>query len=398
MPTFTATLGKLDGLSPQEAVGKIANHLRVIQEQLEYRLSCLDSSNITEINMLDTAVYDEEGKSVSKVLADQAGNIAALQFGETLIVSTVRDNIGRISRVEQTADGLKSTVLEQGQSISQIEQTSDQVSVTVTALAGKYSTTLGITSSGVIIKNNGTEDAVKIDGSQIEANTVKTSALHLYGDLTVYTADTGGSVGGYLGYTSSAQDGSAAIHMKSPGAFGTPGVGEVSVTDNGARMSFVYGGYHNQAYIAQNLFGIEINGSSYSFGSGGLVPTTGMSLGDATHLWSAVYAANGTIQPSDRRVKRDISYDLSRYDRLWEQLRPCSGQYIDSDTGTHLFLIAQDVEDAMQRSGLSGHDFGGLVKDADGDDVRYALRYAEFIPLCIRRIQRLEEMVERIGT
>ncbi len=36
MPVFTQSLQKIDGIDPQEAIKKMANHIRYIQEQLEY--------------------------------------------------------------------------------------------------------------------------------------------------------------------------------------------------------------------------------------------------------------------------------------------------------------------------------------------------------------------------
>lgn len=68
---FNTQLRKLDFSNPQEALKEMANHIRYIQEQLEYTLMNLDSTNITEIDAKDTVIssggtaVDLSGTSVS---------------------------------------------------------------------------------------------------------------------------------------------------------------------------------------------------------------------------------------------------------------------------------------------------------------------------------------------
>ena len=53
-------LSDLSGKSPEEAVRIIENYLRANQEQLEYILTHLDSSNIIEIDLSKTTIYKGE--------------------------------------------------------------------------------------------------------------------------------------------------------------------------------------------------------------------------------------------------------------------------------------------------------------------------------------------------
>ena len=53
-------LGDLSGKNPQEALKMIENYLRVNQEQLEYILTHLDSSNIIEIDITKTNIFKGE--------------------------------------------------------------------------------------------------------------------------------------------------------------------------------------------------------------------------------------------------------------------------------------------------------------------------------------------------
>ena len=86
-------------------------------------------------------------------------------------------------------------------------------------------------------------------------------------------------------------------------------------------------------------------------------------------------------------------------------LRPVSFRLRKGQSGrTHLGLIAQDVEAAMEAAGLTGIDFAGLIKsprlDGEGKEMDglydYALRYGEFTALCIEQIQRLKGRVEEL--
>ncbi len=53
-------LGDLSGKKPQEALKMIENYLRANQEQLEYILTHLDSSNIIEIDISKTKLFKGE--------------------------------------------------------------------------------------------------------------------------------------------------------------------------------------------------------------------------------------------------------------------------------------------------------------------------------------------------
>ena len=60
-------------------------------------------------------------------------------------------------------------------------------------------------------------------------------------------------------------------------------------------------------------------------------------------------------------------------------------------------LFAQDVEQALRDSGLTGQDFAAFVKTPRKDgSADYGLRYEELITLCIRQIQRLQTRVRKL--
>ncbi len=61
MPVFTKQLGNINYSNPQEALHAFANHIRYLQEQLEWQLSNLDSSNINEIDTSQTNISSSTG-------------------------------------------------------------------------------------------------------------------------------------------------------------------------------------------------------------------------------------------------------------------------------------------------------------------------------------------------
>lgn len=231
-----------------------------------------------------------------------------------------------------------------------------------------------------------------LDGSMILTDSIYASAIHLGGDLTIYSTQAGNVVGGYMGYTTSNLDGTPGMHMQR-------GQGEVAVTTNGARMT--YGGASNSIYITNGTAGVFANGVEYQFSATGFYAYNEPDLGSQYALWGQIYSTNSAISTSDRNRKTDIQYEFDeRYEKLWNLLKPCTGKFTDGTSGrTHMFLISQDVEEAIEEAGLTSLDFAAFIKSPIEEqgrikEYRYALRYEEFIPLIIHRLQKLEAELE----
>lgn len=119
---------------------------------------------------------------------------------------------------------------------------------------------------------------------------------------------------------------------------------------------------------------------------------------------NGIYAAEELTISSDRRMKHSIDYDLSSYEDFFMNLKPTRFMYNHGESGRlHTGFIAQDVESALNSSGLTKSDFAGLVITPveevmkDGiEDYKYRLRYGEFISLNTYMIQRLYHRVEEI--
>lgn len=140
---------------------------------------------------------------------------------------------------------------------------------------------------------------------------------------------------------------------------------------------------------------------------GDVVPSGGLryALGSNAYKWTDLYCANGEIITSDRTAKKEINYELDMYSDLFDQLSPCSYQLIGGESGrTHLGMISQEIETAMEVCGISDMDFAAFIKSPKRDEngaiiegeYDYALRYTEFIPLLIWQVQKLKARVSEL--
>ena len=117
-----------------------------------------------------------------------------------------------------------------------------------------------------------------------------------------------------------------------------------------------------------------------------------------------IHATEAISIGSDRRLKKDIDYDLSKFKDFFCHLKPSSYQYKHGTSGRiHTGFIAQDVENALEKAGLSRQDFAGLTVEPveevieDGiSDYRYSLRYEEFVSLNTYMIQELNRKVKEL--
>lgn len=279
------------------------------------------------------------------------------------------------------------------------------------ATAGDNQSTIKILSDGVEIDSQ-VVTFRKIVADSVRAEDINGSLtsdqINLYGDMLVYVDGTLKERGGHIGYTNG-DIGGAGIHL-----INTDETAEVVVTDIGARMCYEdRNTLRNSVYVTDDRVVMEVGGNRVTLDdNGGFVPLNPMSLGYSNSPWQVLYAEQGVIggmatelmyaaspsaEISDAKKKTNISYDLSRYSKLLDALRPACYNLVDGTSGrTHLGLIAQDVEKALADNGISTTDFGGLVMlpQEDGNGYDYYLRYSEFLPLLLAEVQKLKKEVE----
>lgn len=163
--------------------------------------------------------------------------------------------------------------------------------------------------------------------------------------------------------------------------------------------------------------------------NGNITPVTDntYSLGQSGLRWSSVWAANGTIQTSDERTKKEITNSPLGLDFI-DALRPVSykfkvgsnkvirqvyrdaeGNEVDANAEganpaeiiteeiagerTHYGLLAQEVKAALPE----GTDFGGwILTDKNDPNSEQGLRYEEFISPLIKAVQELSARVKAL--
>lgn len=116
-------------------------------------------------------------------------------------------------------------------------------------------------------------------------------------------------------------------------------------------------------------------------------------LGNSNLRWQNIYSRNGVVQTSDKAIKKDINYDISIYESLFDDLKPVSYKFKDDEKNEiHFGLIAQDVEDSLNKNHVLSNDYALLFKNQNGNE-NYGLRYNELHALEIYEIQKLKEKI-----
>lgn len=120
----------------------------------------------------------------------------------------------------------------------------------------------------------------------------------------------------------------------------------------------------------------------------------GYTLGTATHRWSVVWAATGTISTSDPRLKRFIDDEMmmaAAY-RAVLSLNILPFQWLDAisekgdDARIHIGVNAQDVLDAFAAEGLDAHRFALFCEDPEVEIIEIVT------PVEIPEVEAIEKM------
>ena len=114
-----------------------------------------------------------------------------------------------------------------------------------------------------------------------------------------------------------------------------------------------------------------------------------------TGTWSG--SSSGSIV-SDATKKNHIEGIDERYDNLFDYLIPKRFQYNDGTSNRyHTGFIAQDVQKAIEESGLTEKDFAALCTFSSGENESFmGLRYEEFIAINTRQIQLLKSRIAEL--
>lgn len=320
------------------------------------------------------------------------------------------------------------------QTRSEISKTAEEINLKVSGLEDDY-TELSVTLDGVTIKDASGQTLIKgssIDTSTIKANSITADKLNLTGEITfgdlstalqndindAYSMAEGAqdSVSGwtYRGTTyidgsrimtgtvtaSTIQGGEVELLDQSEDVRGSITIQDSNVSDDAIRLEAQGGlglaSVDGNVWIEAESGYIRLQPSTEVLCGGDFLPTPDdrKTLGWSANRWTDVYATNGTIQTSDQRQKRDISYDLSRYSGVFDRLKPCSYRFLDGER-IHTGFVAQDLLQAMKAEGVPDTDFAAFIRGKDKGET-LGIRYTELIALLVDQVQKLKAEINAL--
>lgn len=355
---------------------KITKTATQIRLEVANDLEGLSASITVELDKITQLVEDTTNglrseftvalNGITARVSDAEGNIGQLQLTATLLQSQITDAVGNMSYLRQTVDSITLGVVN-GQEQSTISLYKNGIAVA----------SQNITFNGMVTFNdlNGSHGTV-INGSAINTGTLRLDTL--YGN-TIYLRD---------GY------GNIATEFRITGA--ATAANAFDLWARGVRLN-TYGG---DIYLKASTGYVTLSGASGVTCTNNFYPNAAgrYSCGTAYFPWSAVYATTGQISSSDREMKDGIDYDMSRYEALFDRLRPCSFLRKDGTSGRrHHGLIAQDVAAALEEAGITTMDFAGYCawENEDGGS-GCGLRYEELIAMLIYKVQKQERDIEKL--
>lgn len=398
-------LPDMGGIDDRKERQQILNYLAMLDEKLRYMFQNIDPEENYTPSAFQNYIKTEKG-------------LTSLQVEQGKISSLVSDLEGNFSLLEQTVNGISSTVADMEGNISIIEQEADKINWIV-ARGGSASSFMLTSRMAKLISDEieiygpvtfndlSTGGRSEINGDNITTGQILADYIALGGLMTVYEDSYNTKYeGGYIGY-GRGDDGEGRTY----GIMMTDAT-ESSLfiaTDRGARMTNGNSAVYCTSYDVVFTTGIDYYVTDLNFYCG----TDGVSrLGTSSRLWREVYAEVGTINTSDRRKKNSITYDLTKYEKFFLELKPTPYKMNNGTSNRlHIGFIAQDIEENLAANGLTSLDFAGFIKSPEYSEVtrsgvplegaeivdyRYALRYGEFVALNTYMIQQLYKRIEAL--
>lgn len=423
----------------ERKVQVIQDYLYQLLEALRYAMSNLDTRNFNQTawnkfldgygSGLTDPIYkqisDAEGnltklevtaKGLQMQITNNAGDIHNLSVTAGELTSQIANNAGDISTLKQTAQSLSSTISNAQGDISTLRQTANSLTSQISSANGNISV-LQQTANNLSVSISNAQN--NIYNLQLTANGLSSTVADTQGrvsiveqtvnGLTIYNPYTGQTQinGGMIETSQMRLDrllGNSVFLMTPSGEIAA----EIRTTGaSTARTSFDLwaravriNSNEGDLYLHSDMAFVTLAGAQGNTCIGNFYPNQGgmYSCGVGWSPWSDIYANNSMIQTSDREAKEDIVYGLTRYDALFDTLRPVSFRFRDGTSGrTHLGLISQDVEAALEAAGLTDVEFAGFVRSAEPEGkVRYGLRYGEFVAMLIEQVQALKARVSAL--
>lgn len=336
---------------------------------------------------------------ISSTVSDQSGNIAKLSTKVDEISGTV-ENAATKSYVDQKADGVVTTITAKGyQTASQVDsaitskgyQTSSQVQTTVShtleSWKVSYTDIDGLSSYMSFSNNYGTGTLTLGGSSSSIVMGGSSSSISLCGGYgTIYASGGGVLMGGSRTYTTYSS--SSMVMMCGSGSAILYDTGKLLVSD-----------------LVESSRQVNSQGAYMNTNIGPRVKD-GASCGSSSYRWSAVYAKNGTIQSSSRKVKENIEPEAEEKAARLLDVEVVKFDYMEKFMAENrkgwYGVIAEDVHDAFPDAVLDW-DVTGEVDELTGEPVEVypGINYSAFVPhlikLCQMQQRQIDALTERVA-
>lgn len=391
-----------EGKDTQEQINGVYDYLFVLLEQLRYTLFNLDGSNINQnalsefIKNISEPIYakiEDTDKNVNELsitakglagrISDAEGNITQLGVTAQGLQASISSLDGSVTNLTADVNGLRTQVsgkIDGTAAQTLIDQNLNQI--TLAATSGSNGTVFALNKNGVQIASTGTIDlhvkAVNIDGTL--------TATKLRGGSISIVDDDNNECGTIQTTYASSSDYKLDISSSAMELF----------TEDGSL--FIASGWdRSNKYHAS----IEVDGNSEEVQiKGDVIPNSDAlyNLGSRNFVWDAIYCSTNELNGSDRNIKNSIEALPEKYVRMFDLVEPRRYRLNSGTSGRfHTGFIAQEVEAAMQKCGITSQEFAGwaAAKREDGSET-YFLRYSEFIPILWAKVREQEERLKRL--
>lgn len=391
-----------EGKDTQEQINGVYDYLFVLLEQLRYTLFNLDGSNINQ-NALSEFIKNISEPIYAKI-ADTDKNVNELSITANGLAARIGDAEGNITQLQATAQGLSASISNLNGSVTNLTADVNGIRATVStkidatqaqSIFDQSATgfTLGATSG-----ENGTVFELNYNGVQVASTgsiDLYVDAVNIYGTLTA-TKLRGGSISvvddddnecGTIQTTyASTSDYKLDISSSAMELFAEDG--SMFIASGWDRTNK----YHASIEVDGNSEEVQIKGS--------VIPNADnvYDLGSPNFVWSTIYCSTNELNGSDRNIKNSIEVLPEKYVRMFELVEPKRYKLNSGTSGRfHTGFIAQEVEAAMQKCGITSQEFAGwaAAKREDGSET-YFLRYSEFIPILWAKVREQEGRLKRL--
>lgn len=162
--------------------------------------------------------------------------------------------------------------------------------------------------------------------------------------------------------------------------------GNQRITNGGINFDIMVGTTLGGITNASGVVYYEVAGTETHMFGGDVIPDAdnARTCGNSSRRWSTVYAANGTIQTSDIRMKKnihDLPYGLAEVLRL----KPVGYNWKDNSGGNKIGLIAQEVRKIIPE-----------VVVGDEAKEKLGMNYAELVPVLINAIKEQQVQIDAL--